>query len=313
LAMNIGDRLRAAKTGMRMLVEDSYLLESAFVRAAEALLLVMKDGAADDEEDISFSKRSIECARNDLKVMAKSCKKESLDIGKNCVFVFEILPSQWLDETKDELVDELNHECLELYDNFFRAHDQIGMLAMNMNDTRSLEIGIKEENEGRQRTFLDVATSISATSEDDDARGSLNDASFPIALQMLLESPLSLQNDSYILWVTDGSTKHNRHTMISLRNQVERWNQEHSYEIHIIVIRLNTTTTKRNDDSDPPPAIAIEDDVIVEDMANHSKNSMYLEADSAEELASAFHWASGLLSHSRTTSQFISCLTMEKF
>ena len=70
LALNCADNHLAAMTGMRMLVEDAYLMESAFVRAAEALLRLMKEG----DGDILFSKRSIECTRDDLRAMVKSCK-----------------------------------------------------------------------------------------------------------------------------------------------------------------------------------------------------------------------------------------------
>jgi len=295
-----------------MLVEDMYLLESSFIRAAEALLRVMKDHDTDHNgEAVSFSKRTIECARDDIRSMIKSCKKESIDIGKNAVFVFEMCPSEWGNNNDSgattptgSLLDELNTQCLELYDSFHPDY-QIGMITNNVNDTQSVEIGSKEDNEGRQRTFLDVATStssaVSSSSIDDDSLASITspaESCFPIGLQMLIDSSLSLQNDSYIIWITDGRTRHEHQTVVSLRDQIERLNQERSCQIHVSIIGLN---------------ISKGDEQLFEDMRNVSKNSIYANTKSEEELIAAVQYISSIMTDNRTTSQFISFLTMEKF
>jgi len=369
LAMNSGDPTRAARIGMRMLIEDVYLLESAFVRAAESLLVFMKEG--DEDQNISFSKWSIERTRLDLRTMVKSCKRESLGVGKNGVFVFELCPSQWKTSTtgrteRDRLIlDELKTQCLQLYDNSFQADDQIGILANNIHDARSLvEIGSKENNEGRQRTFLDDATSFNdsggararttmiitptRTSGDDGydagatpvavAVNHPNSARprFPLAIQMLIESSVSFQNDSYIVWVTDGCTYHNEQAMASLRDQIVRVNQERSYQIHVLIIALLDCCSRADENG-----VALDDQDhhqdendhhlhegvqktntktparqqlhILEEIGNVSKHSIYLEINTKEELASAFQCVSRILPSSRTTSEFISFLTMEKF
>ena len=369
LAMNSGDPARAARIGMRMLVEDVYLLESAFVRAAESLLVVMKQG--NEHQNISFSRRSIERTRLDLRAMVKSCKRESLDMGKNGVFVFELCPSHWRTSTScrtesDQLIlDELNSHCLQLYDNDFQADDQIGVLANNIHDARSLvEIGSKENNEGRQRTFLDDVTSFNdsggararATMAITPTRMSGDDGydagatpvtvaanhhnssrpCFPLALQMLIESSASIQNDSYIVWVTDGYTHHNEQAMVSLRDQIVRVNQERSYQIHVLIIGLLDCCPRADENGvvlDAQDYHQDEDDHhqhegvqrtktktparqqlhILKEVGNVSKHSIYLEISTKEELASAFQWVSGILPSSRTTSEFISFLTMEKF
>eukprot|EP00537_Pseudo-nitzschia_pungens_P004689 CAMPEP_0172374480 /NCGR_PEP_ID=MMETSP1060-20121228/55972_1 /TAXON_ID=37318 /ORGANISM="Pseudo-nitzschia pungens, Strain cf. cingulata" /LENGTH=2064 /DNA_ID=CAMNT_0013101175 /DNA_START=277 /DNA_END=6471 /DNA_ORIENTATION=+ len=314
LAMNSGDFAEAAKIGMRMLVEDLYLLESAFVRAAESLLVVMKEG--DDNDNMSFSKRSIECTRDDIRAMVKCCKKEWLDMGKNGMFVFEIFPSRWrtASNDSDQLLDHLNIQCLQLYDNFFQTIDQIGILANNVNDTRSVDIGSKEENEGRQRSFLDFATSsigsrvVRSTSH---VNGETTaDACFPIALQMLIESSVSLRNDSYIVWVTDGCTRYDQETIRSLSNQIVRLNQERDYKIHLLVIGLNCLDDSATKDEANAASTQL---LVLEDVDKVSKNSMYFDASSEEKLASAFQRMSEILPNSRTTSEFISFLTMEKF
>jgi hypothetical protein len=321
LALNCGDNRRAARTGMRMLVEDAYLMESAFVRAAEALLRLMKE----DDGDLSFSKRSIECTRNDLRAMVKSCKKESLEIGKNAVFVLEMCPSQW--ETSNngndggKLMEKLNNQCLWLYDNFLQEDDQIGIFANTMNDTQSVEIGSKGENEGQQRAFLDDASSFSGPghSPDDESPSGLPraEACFPTGLQMLVKSSVSLQSDSYIVWVTDGCGRHEDREMISLRDQIEQLNQERSYQIHVLVIALhhncNDNTCNHSLENQDEHKWRNAQEILLGEIGSVSKNSIYLNANSDDELISAFQWVSGIVSNNRMTSEFISFLTMEKF
>lgn len=235
-------------------------------------------------------------------------------MGKNCVFVFEICPSQWSSIDSGQFLDQLNIQCLQLYDDFFQTIDQIGILANNMNDTRSVDIGSKEENEGRQRTFLDVATStigsreVLPTSHNDGAPPT--DPCFPIALQMLIESSVSRQNDSYFIWVTDGCARYDRQTILSLRNQIERVNQERNYEIHVLVVGL---IRMDSDAMEGENNAANTHELILEELGQVSKKSIFLDVRTEEELASAFEWVSGILPNSRTTSEFISFLTMEKF
>eukprot|EP00751_Fragilariopsis_kerguelensis_P019042 CAMPEP_0170835490 /NCGR_PEP_ID=MMETSP0734-20130129/1610_1 /TAXON_ID=186038 /ORGANISM="Fragilariopsis kerguelensis, Strain L26-C5" /LENGTH=939 /DNA_ID=CAMNT_0011202311 /DNA_START=88 /DNA_END=2904 /DNA_ORIENTATION=- len=322
LAMNSGDNIGAARIGMRMIVEDTFLLESSFVRAAEALLRIMKDTEKGEEEDVSLSKRTIECLRDDLGAMIKSCKKESLDIGKNSMFVFEMCPSEWSKNNSDNccsvLLDELNNQCLKLYDGSFSSDDPIGIVSNNVNHTRSVEIGNKEENEGRQRNFLDVATSTYSDPPSSSDNNSLTDPStaetcFPIGLQMLIDSSVSLQNDSYIVWITDGYTRYESSSMISLRNQIARLNEERCYQIHVLVIGLNNSVKASEDNNIVDNENVRQQQIqLLEDIGDVSKNSFYINTKTEEELRRAFIHIASTLSNHRATSQFISFLTMEK-
>lgn len=186
-----------------------------------------------------------------------------------------------------------------------------------MDDSPSVDIGSKEDNEGRQRDFLDVATSTSDAghSSDDEASNILPrvGACFPIGLQMLIDSSVSLESDSYIVWVTDGSVRHEQHAMISLHDQIDRLNQERNYQIHVLIIELsqncNDNTVKTCNHSFEYKSA---EDLLGE-IGSVSKNSIYLNASSEDDLVSAFQKVSGILSTNRTTSEFISFLTMEKF
>ena len=325
IAMNSGENVMAAKIGLRMLVEDSFLLESSFVLSARALLRFMKENESDDLLDnddeynaTSFSARTIRYVQDDLGAMIKSCKKESLDTGKNSVFVFELCPFE-NSNSYSALLDVLNDQCLELYDEYFSFDDQIGIVANNVNGEQSVEIGKKEENEGRHRTFVDVATSTySPSSISNDGRmpnKTSGENMFPIGLQMLIDSSVSLQSDSYIVWIVDGYTRYESRTMISLQNQIKRVNKERCYQINVLVIDLYNNNNKKSDniiaDVDDENARQQQKELL-EEIGIVSKNSMYTNATSEEELRRAFLSIGSILSN-KPTSQFISFLTMEKF
>lgn len=280
LAMHGGDHMQAARLGMRMLVEDMFILETSFVRAAEALVQVMKDG------EVDFSRRTVSCARDDLRSMLRCCRSESLDIGKNVVLVLELHP-QWAD---NPMLEELNSRCLALYDSSLNPDDNFGAVANNVKDTCAVELGTKEDNEGRQRTFIDVATT-SFTS------GS-TEASFPTGLQMLIDSALSQQSDSFLILITDGCALDGA-DYSSFVSQIERLNIERTYQIHVLIIGLDV-----NDDEGRYIR-------ILENLASVSKQSMVMNVKSGQ-LEPAFQAITTIV-NGRSSHHFISFLTMEKF
>jgi hypothetical protein len=278
LAMHSGDHMQAARLGMRMLVEDMFVLESSFVRAAEALVHVMKDG------EVDFSKRTVSCARDDLRSMLRSCRNESLDIGKNVVLVFELCP-KWADSP---MLEELNARCLALYDCSLSPSDNFGAVANNVKDTSAVELGTKEENEGRQRTFIDVATS-SFTSDS-------IEASFPTGLQMLIDSALSQHSDSFMILITDGCALDGA-DFSSIVSQIERLNAERTYQIHVLIVSIDIDDDRCNR--------------LLEDLGSVSKLSMAVNVQSGH-LEPAFQTISNIV-NGRSSNRFISFLTMEKF
>lgn len=278
LAMRNEDFLHAAKIGIRMLVEDNFLLESSFADAAEALLQILKD------DDMAFSRRALTSTKQSLRAMLKSCRTVSLDTGKNGIFAFE-LSSKWSDSP---LLEVLNAECLGFYDTSFSPDDHIAVLANSVDDDMTVELGSKEENEGRQRSSIDVATS-SCTSDS-------NQPILPLALQMLIDSSLSLQSDSYIILVTDGCSQDGM-DMSAIQSQVERWNVERTYLIHVLII-----------------GIEIEDDrqqSVLESLGHVCRSSIYIDTNS-DTLESTFHSISAIV-NDRLANQLISFFTMEKF
>ena len=138
---------------------------------------------------------------------------------------------------------------------------------------------------------------------------------FPIGLQMLIDSSVSLQSDSYIVWIVDGYTRYESRTMISLQNQIKKINKERCYQINVLVIDLYNNNNKKDDniiaDVDDENARQQQKELL-EEIGIVSKNSMYTNATSEEELRRAFLSIGSILSN-KPTSQFISFLTMEKF
>lgn len=278
LAMQNEDYLHASKIGIRMLVEDDFLLEPSFADAAEALLQIMKD------EDLAFSKRAISSSRQSFRGMLKSCRNVSLDTGKNAIFVFE-LNQRWSDSP---MLEELNAECLDLYDASFSPSDQIAVVTNSISDDMTVELGSKEDNEGRQRSAIDVATLMCNSDSDQ--------ACLPIAMQMLIDSTLSLQSESFIILVTDGSSV-DGFDVSTLRSQVEQWNSERTYLIHLLIVGVDIMDDRHQG--------------ILESLGRLSRNSSFINA-TADNLKPAFHAISAIV-NGRVSNQLIAFLTMEKF
>ncbi|KAL3919346.1 MAG: hypothetical protein SGILL_003797 [Bacillariaceae sp.] len=278
LALKSEDYLHAAKLGTRMLVEDSFLLEPSFARSAESLLEIMKD------EDMNFSKNTISRSKHSFRSMLKSCRKVSLDTGKNAIFAFELGP-KWSDSP---VMDQLNEACLELYDACFSPDDQIGIVANNVGDDMTVELGSKYENEGRQRAFIDVATS-SYTSQ------SIL-PSFPTGLQLLIESNLSFQSDSYVILVTDGSST-DLMDVRGLQENIRQLNSERDFYIHLLIVGLGIHDERCRG--------------ILEDLGDVSKSSVYVDA-APDDLQQAFYSIATALV-GQVCNEFISFLTMERF
>lgn len=186
LTLKMGNVREAAQLSMRMFAEDEFLLESSFAPASNALLSLLGNN-----ESISLSKKTVSCMRNDVRGMLKKCKNVSLNTGKCVVFSFE-LSDRWEGEV---LLEKINENCLKLYDHHCALCDYVGIVAYSSRECLSSGLGLKADNQGRQRSLLDLAS----TSTADRAR-----PAFPSAVQMIVDSQASLENDSFIILVLDG-------------------------------------------------------------------------------------------------------------
>jgi len=215
LLMNMGDELGAARMAMRMFVEDKYILEGSFVRAAESLVRLMRSG------EVSFSKMTASGVRVELRTMLKHCKNVTLNIGKCMVFTIELC-ERW---EKDPLLEKLNSNCLKLYDRHCAPDDYMAVVASAAAHTLSTRLGVEDENEGRQRTLLDITTQGTQRAS----------PTFPTAFQMLVDSQVAYDHESFLIVITDGISW-DINACLTIKAQIERLNRDRNSMIHVFAI-----------------------------------------------------------------------------
>jgi hypothetical protein len=279
LSLKMGNEMEAARLGMRMFSEDQYILESSFVLAAEALLPLMRDN-----DSVTLTKKTTSCMRNDLRRMLKRCKNVSLNIGKCLVFSVE-LSERW---EGDPLLEKINANSLKLYDRHCAPHDHMGVVAYSTKESLTVDLGIKADNEGRQRTLLDIATT-STTERANPA--------FPLAVQMIVDSQASFDSDSFILLIFDGYAWDGE-ACASLGAQIQRLNSERSTMIHLFGIGLD-----------------VEDEGArqqCKELSKISKSSFYVDG-TLENMDSIFDSIAVVISGRPANTGSLKGLTMEKF
>ena len=277
----------AACLAMRKFAEDEYLIESSFVMSATVLLTVLRD---DSEWSGAWTSKAKSSVRADLRKMLRSCKEANLDIGKCLVFAMEI-NERW---HAHPLLERINVRCLELYDECCLSDDYMGLVAYTTHGDLNVQLGIKAENEARQRTSLDLATTT--TSEQ-------VCPSFALAMQMLIDSPASGENDSFVVVLTDGySWDSDFSTQTTIKAQIDRLCYDRQTKIHVIILGMD-----------------VEEEEVVEQckmMCTLSKHSLYVDIDEDnvddifDEVGALIRGETSKHGRARVNSQG---LTMEKF
>lgn len=216
-----GREFDASRLAMRMFAEDEYILEDTFVKAAGGLLQLLRD---DDIGADSWTLKTKTSAKCDFRKMLRSAKTDHLDVGKCLVFALEI-NERW--ET-DELLAKVNENCLALYDDYCLQDDYCGIAGYTTRGDMNLALALKSENEGLQRSRLDLATSSTSESFC---------PSFPYAIQMLIDAHASTVSDTYILLIMDGfswDSDANR----ALKSQIEQMNRDRDTKINVIILGM---------------------------------------------------------------------------
>lgn len=220
LDLRRGRIIEAARLAMRILVEDESIIECAFMMAATILLKMIRD----DEWQHVWTSKTRSSIKTDLRKMLRNCKQTNLDVGKCLVVALEI-SDRWNDGT---LLESVNLNLLKLYDDCCMKDDNMGLVADTIQGDLNVPIGVKAENEGLQRTSLDLATSVTID---------LTRPSFPYAIQMLIDSAASTESDSFILLLTDGSFW-NVSTHVPFKTQIERMNNDRETKIHVFILGM---------------------------------------------------------------------------
>jgi hypothetical protein len=182
-----GKLKEAAVLSTRMLVEDEYLMETAFVDAAEIILTHAR-------ETKTWSTSSIASLRQEFRKMRKSVKKASLDIGSCYVFCVE-LSGQW---NGTELLHRIQEECLTFYEDICHESDSFGMVTFHAQHgvVYTMKPTARDDDEDHHRQAIHVATTGVASSK--------FSPSLPVAVDMVLDVSASAASDVFLIYISDG-------------------------------------------------------------------------------------------------------------
>lgn len=276
-----GHVMNAARLAMRMFAEDEFLMESALSTGAAALSALMQI------DDHWTGKTKTSC-RQDLRRMLRSCKhRRNIDLGKSVLVAVEL--NERLEG--EMILDELYENCVQLYNRHCFNDDSFGVVAFTTSGDMSVPLGIKQENEGRQRASLELAFS---------ATGDVASPALPFAIQMVVDSATlspGERTDSYILLIADGYSWDP--ALRSIRPQIERLNRELTTSmIHLFILGVD-----------------IEELEVMEEyreLCGCTPLSFYTDV-TMDNIGSAFELVGALIRGQRLSAHRFQCLTMEKF
>lgn len=273
----------AACLAMRKFAEDEFLIEESFIMSSTVLLTVLRD---DEEWSGSWTSKAKSSVRADLRKMLRTCKQSNLDIGKCIVFAMEI-NERWHGHP---LLERINVRCLELYDELCLRDDYMGLVAYTTHGDLNVQLCEKAENEGLQRTSLDLATTT--TSEQ-------VCPSFALAMQMLIDSPASSENDSFVIVLTDGySWDSDSSAQATIKAQLDQMNRDRETKMHVIILGMD-----------------VEEEETIEQckmMCTITKQSLYVEIDE-NNVDSVFDEIGSIIRGEKSRNVNQQGLTMEKF
>jgi hypothetical protein len=183
---------------------------------------------------------------------------------------------------------KLKSIVLRLHDAYCTSDDHIGVVAYTVHGDLNVGLGLKEENQGRQRAGLDMATTYTS----DRVCPAL-----PFCTQMIIDCAASCENDSYILLIADGFSW-DPASFSSARLQIECLNGERSTNVHVIILGVD-----------------VEEPEIVEEyksICTATKLSFYADI-SMDNIDATFRMVGGIITGRTLVAGRIQCLTMEKF
>lgn len=276
---SLKNHVEAARLAMRMLIEDEYILESAFLSAATALLTYTTLGQA-----VQWSTETIVSSKADLRKILKSCKGSSLDAGK-CLVVCLELSEAWKDSP---LLSKISDSCLLLYDEYFNDNDYISAVSSREDVDESFRLELNRKGV-QNRTQFEAVTRYTG--------GATLQATIPIAVQMLADKPECRDNDTYVIAVID-SASWGSFSPEAIRHQVDRMNRERDTVINIIIIGLDIQSQE------------VRESCV--ELCMVSKASIFLEA-TADTIDALFDQVSLIITKQSACGTMLGGITMEKF
>jgi hypothetical protein len=277
----------AALLSTRMLVEDEYIVESAFVEAADCLLRYTRD----TDLAHNWSKTSLSKLKQEIRQMRKSAKKGTLDIGRCYILCFDV-SGHW---NGTEVLQDLKFECLSFYEENCLVTDSFGVVVFDAQEgeLRVLKPTAKAQNEDRQRDAIVSATVGMACSKFMPA--------LPHGLEMAIESASLTASDVYLIYISDGHAW-SEETFTPLQETVYKACRHSSASIDIIVLGLEVENPQFKESC---KALCL---------ATRSRDSKYISADMCS-IDQAFEKVEGLMNSGTSIdgTRVMHGLTMETF
>jgi hypothetical protein len=280
LEMSKENCVEAAGLAIRMLVEDECILESAFISAANALIVYMKV-----DQPLQWSSGTIFLTKVDLRKTLKGCKGLSFDAGKCLVLCLE-LSNVWKDSP---IIQNISSSCLLLYDEYFNDDDYVAAVAFGENVDDNLTVELSRKGLQNRAQFEAATRSIS---------GSTSYATIPTAVQMLADKAECRENDTFVVAVLDGSNW-GSFSAEAIRRQIDHMNRERTTVISVIIIGLDLKSKEVAD--------------ACRELCTVSKASKFLEATAATIDSTFDQVASIITKQSATSGNMLGGITMEKF
>lgn len=272
----------AARLGIRMLVEDEYLLDESFQAAGNALLSFMR------ENPHTWKLKTTGFIQNNLQKTMKYCKNGSLDVRK-CVVMCLDMDCKW---ENDGTFAAISKNCVTLFDKYLHKDDCIGLVgfgdsAKNRGVCKKRKMEIEMPRKSIKKLFYRKISTKSANS------------ALISAVQMAIKTSTTLENETTIIYLTDASSW-DIISFAATKFQLENIMIEQEPAIKLIVI-----------------GIEIRNEKVIEQcqgLCDTSRSSEYIET-SPETLDSAFERIVGLVfcENNRHSEALCRGITMEKF
>lgn len=293
---NVGE---AARIGMRMLVEDDFVLEWPFSSAAKALLMVVRGRSPDNSltrNDAAWTTRTVSATTADLRNMSRRCKTTSLDIGKNVFFCLDYSYATRSDETR-----RATENVVRIYDEYCADYDSVGLIPFNKTLDSNLKFPLtrKANAEKDQRSILSRATIASSETQMSIRDGAKMHSALSHAVQLVLDTGETDGNDTWILVLTDGDSFEYQKDQ-DVMSWISELNGKREAMINVIVVGVELADSEVD---------------ICKEYCMVSRESVYIDATgSADAIDKAFEDVARRLTVGASNGRFIyGGVTMEKF
>ena len=221
----------AARLGMRMVIEDEYLIDSAFIIAADAFFRFMN---LDESNAPRWSPSAVTQTKSSIREMLKMCKNSTLDTGKCLVFCFALS----VDVKSASLTEQVKNKCKSLYKDHCGKDDIVGLVS-STNTVAGLGIS----------TQIIKDKGIAGTVNEDILEAAVDtrckvppQEALAAAIQLATDTSDFSEEDTFIIFITDSETsqKDIDAAMMYVRSREDPMNPEIRtlFNVKVIIIGL---------------------------------------------------------------------------